>query len=197
MLDYSSIYLCDQSAGVSCLCWHLSFSLFHKWWHFNFDPKVLQICYGITKPSVNNEDVIILYPAADIFNVWLHDVIENARIIIFCKVWPNYRDKISCSWYNDHGLNQWSPLMEAKGLPLEFEVGTLVDIDISPIQDKYHLRASRVSEKCLCQWSGMLMNDLLSCDMLEPEVFWYKCTFDEGWSNWLDASADTRFGDVE
>lgn len=61
--------------------------------------------------------------------------------------------------------------MEAKGLPLEFEVGTLVDIDISPIQDKYHLRASRVSEKGLCQWSGMLMNDLLSCDMLEPEVF--------------------------
>lgn len=25
------------------------------------------------------------------------------------------------------------------------------------------------------------MNDLFFCDMLEFEVFWYKCIFDEGW----------------
>lgn len=40
--------------------------------------------------------------------------------------------------------------MEAKELPLEFEFDSLVDIDISPIQDKYHFRASRVFEKGLC-----------------------------------------------
>lgn len=61
--------------------------------------------------------------------------------------------------------------MEVKGLFLEFEVGIFVDIDISFIQDKYYLWVSCVFEKGLCQWLGMLMNDLFFCDMLEFEVF--------------------------
>lgn len=48
------------------------------------------------------------------------------------------------------GFNSSLPLWKLKNCLWNLKIDSLVDIDISPIQVKYHFRASRVCEKGLC-----------------------------------------------
>lgn len=59
------------------------FSTIQKSWHLNVVSESVECVNGISKPTIDDNDIIVLQPVDDVFFIIDENISGNRRIVVF------------------------------------------------------------------------------------------------------------------